>query len=389
MYIINIGTYLPRECGIATFSANLLRQLKTQGHRAEAVAVSAGAEACVYPPEVQFELRQDRAVDYVKTAESINRRQPDMVLIQHEYGIYGGDCGEFILLLASRLRVPYAVVTHTVLTSPTAQQQQVLRQLTEKAAGVISMNRGSLAVLRQTYGVPAAKCHFIPHGVPLFPKVNIAACKRALQLEGRRIVSTFGLIGPGKGLELGLKAFHQVARSRPDCCWLILGETHPMLKQREGEAYRRRLQQQVAALNLTSQVQFVNHFLTLEELSRYMAVTDVYFSPYPNPEQSVSGTMAYAIGCGRAIVSTPYAYAVENLSGGFGLLSRSPDAGELGELLAGVLDDTRLRAILQNRAAALGSTWQWPRVAQQYVRCLEAALRDASAMEKGVVYYDA
>ena len=382
---MNIGTYLPKECGIATFSANLLRNLKTLGHRAEAAAVSDDAYAYVYPPEVQFELRRNRAADYARAAEFINRRQPDMVLIQHEYGIFGGDCGEFILLLASQLRVPYSIVCHTIRTAPSAHQQQVLRELAEGARCVISMNRNALTVLRKTYGVPAAKCCFIPHGVPIFPAVDIAACKRQLHLEGKRIVSTFGLIGPGKGLELGLKAFRRAADGRPDCCWLILGETHPMLKKTEGETYRNRLKQQAADLHLSGQIRFVDRFLTPEELGQYLAVTDVYFSPYPNPEQSVSGTMAYAIGCGRAIVSTPYAYAAENLSGGFGLLSRSPDAEELGDLLALALDDDRLRSVLQNRTAALGAAWQWPRVAEQYIRCLDAACREPSARKKGAV----
>jgi len=387
VHIINIGTFLPKQCGIATFSSDVCSSLTALGHTVDVIAVSDAAYSYVYPPEVRFEIRQGEKVDYLAAAEWIQQQQPDAVLIQHEYGIYGGECGDYILELAEKLTVPYFMVSHTVLTSPTWKQQFVLWRLAQHAQRIIIMNERARCLLETLYGIPGEKIVFIPHGVPVFEKGNANVLKQQYGLEGRKIVSTFGLIGPGKGLELGIRSFAQAAQTRPELCYLILGQTHPMLQKTEGEAYRERLLRLVEELHLQDQVRFINHFLSLKELGDFMYMTDIYFSPYPNLEQNVSGTMAFAIGCGRAIVSTPYAYAAENLRGGKGLISRTVSDTELGALLGLASDDDMLRAELQQRAAALGASWSWPEVGKQYIECFEGAFLHPYLPSKGAYPY--
>ncbi len=387
--IINIGTFPPKQCGIATFSSDVCNSLAALGHTVEVIAVSDAEYSYVYPDEVVFEIHQEEKPDYLAASNWINEQQPDAVLIQHEYGIYGGECGDYILELTQNLTVPYFMVAHTILNSHSWKQQFVLWQLANQAQRIILMNSRARCLLETLYGIPGEKLTYIPHGVPVFQKENANLLKQRYGFEGKKIISTFGLIGPGKGLELGIQAFYQAAVSRPDSYYLILGQTHPMLQKTEGESYRERLQQMITDLHLENQVGFVNHFLSLKEIGEYMYMTDIYFSPYPNLEQSVSGTMAFAIGCGRAIVSTPYAYAAENLAGRRGLVSRSVSDKELGELLATVLDDDALRAELQQRTARLGASWSWPEVGKRYVECFENAFLHPYSSTKGASVYHA
>ncbi len=293
MNFLNVGTYPPKQCGIATFSMDLRESLLFNGHQVTVLSVSDNSYDYDYPPEVLFNLRQDQLAEYSRAAAFINSHpRIDMVIIQHEYGIYGGSDGDYIIDLVKNLHKPYILICHTVLPHPSSHQKHILDMLCYHASGIVAMTRHSAGLLTDLYEAPGDLIKVIAHGVPNFKKQDARILKRKYHLEGRDIISTFGLIGPGKGLELGIQAFARIAPDFPNARYLILGQTHPMLVKNEGEKYRNMLENLVGELNLDDKVIFVNKFLNDEELGQYLYLTDVYLSPYPNRDQAVSGTMA-------------------------------------------------------------------------------------------------
>lgn len=375
MTIINVGTYPPKQCGIATFSQDLRKSLMKAGHTVLATALSDQEYEYHYGPEVVIEIGQHEKSDYLKAASQINNNSAvNLVIIQHEYGIYGGPEGNYLLHFCSALQKPFIVITHTVLPNPENSRYKVLADLTEQAAAVVCMTENSAALLQQIYQVPSSKLHMISHGVPDFRPKSPRALKRRYGLQNRNIITTFGLIGPGKGLELGIRAVADVLTKHPDCTYLILGQTHPMLQRSEGEKYRQMLEQLVNNLGITEKVKFVNRFLSDEELGDYLYLTDIYLSPYPNLDQAVSGTLTFAVGTGRAIVSTPYAHALELLSEGRGLLASQPDYHELAQLIKSILSDPELKTRLQNETGKFGHTMSWTQVGRRYSLILEQVI---------------
>jgi len=366
--ILNLGTYPPKQCGIATFSKDLRDNLELTGRRVLIAAVSDEEYSYNYPVEVIMELRQHHIEDYELSARLINANpELDLIIVQHEYGIYGGADGEYVLNLAGSLKKPFMVVAHTVLPQPSPNQLRVLKELAGQAAAVVCMSTRSARLLSSVFSVPAGKIFLIHHGVPVFPKQDRETLKALYGLQGNKIITTFGLIGPGKGLENGIRAMSQILPKHPHIHYLIAGQTHPMLLKREGESYRNMLQDLIDELNLKGHVSFVNRFLSLDELSDYLSMSDIYLSPYPNMNQAVSGTMAFALGCGRAIVSTPYEYALEMLQGGKrGVLALSPRPDHLALALSKVLDDEQVQTGLEINAERMGKRMLWPYVAEQY-----------------------
>ncbi|MEN6391651.1 MAG: glycosyltransferase family 4 protein [Syntrophomonas sp.] len=368
MSILNLGTYLPKQCGIATFSKDLRDNLELTGRRVLIAAVSDEEYSYDYPAQVIMELRQHHAEDYELSARLINANPGiDLIIVQHEYGIYGGADGEYVLNLAGSLKKPFMVVAHTVLPQPSPNQLRVLKELAGQAAAVVCMSTRSARLLSSVFSVAAEKIFLIHHGVPMFPKQDRETLKELYGLQGNKIITTFGLIGPGKGLENGIRAVARILSRHPHIHYLIVGQTHPMLLKREGESYRNMLEELIDELNLKGHVSFVNRFLSLDELGDYLSMSDIYLSPYPNMNQAVSGTMAFALGCGRAIVSTPYEYALEMLQGGKrGVLALSPRPDHLALALSKVLDDEQVQAGLEINAERMGKRMLWPYVAEQY-----------------------
>ncbi|NLB88718.1 MAG: glycosyltransferase, partial [Syntrophomonadaceae bacterium] len=357
MKIANLGTYPPKQCGIATFSMDLRNSLLVNNVDVDILAISDDSYHYEYPVEVKFNLKQTKADDYKHAAQYINDCEDiDAVIIQHEYGIFGGKNGKYVLDFARKLNKPYLVVTHTVLPKPLQGQKDILNKLCSKASGIVCMTKQSSLLLTNIYGVNKSKIQIIGHGVPCFEPKPSEVLKEKYNLSGKQVISTFGLIGPGKGLELGIRAMAEVVKTNPTALYLILGQTHPMLKQREGEKYREILQDLIAELDLEDHVKFVNKFLSDEELGEYLYLTDIYLSPYPNMDQAVSGTLTFAVGCGRAIVSTAYAYASEVLQDNRGLLAK-PESNELAQMINMILKDENLKTKLQNNAYSLGQTW--------------------------------
>ena len=378
MNIVNLGTYPPKQCGIATFSNDLRNSLIIHGHRVQAIAISDEDSIYKYPQEVILEMRQQRLSDYATAVNCINQRPDiDLLVIQHEYGIFGGEDGEYIQAMVKQLHKPFILITHTVLPVPSKRQKQILNDLCQRAAGIVCMTRLSAELLIELYEAPPELITVIAHGVPEFKRYPQSRLKSKYGLSGCPVVSTFGLIGPGKGLELGIQAVAELIPRHPEVRYLILGQTHPMLQKSEGERYRQKLTELVDKLQISDNVIFVNKFLSDKELGEYLYMTDIYLSPYPNMDQAVSGTMAFAMGCGRAVVSTPYAYAREALNEGRGLLSDSADPHQLAELVERILNDHGLQKKLQKKALELGEGWTWPNVGKQYSRFFRQILNSA------------
>jgi len=388
MTLLNLGTYPPKQCGIATFSNDLRNSLLLHGNPVQVMSVSDGSYDYHYPEEVVFELNQSKKQDYKKAANLINASPHiKLVIIQHEYGIYGGFDGEYLLDLVKHLHKPFLLITHTVLPRPSRRQKQILNTLCNRAAGIVCMTQKSASLLQNLYEAPSDLIKIISHGVPEFRRQDQDDLKSKYNFRGNQLISTFGLIGPGKGLELGIRAIAQLVSDYPSIRYLILGQTHPMLQKYEGEKYRQMLMDLVAELDISKNVVFVNKFLSDEELGEYLYLTDLYLSPYPNKDQAVSGTMAFALGCGRAIVSTSYSYAAEVLSNGRGLLAKEADPTELSVLIKQVLDHPELQRELQQKAYELGESWTWPNIGQQYTCFISKILNASYLEEESAIHY--
>ncbi len=355
------STYPPRHCGIATFTQALS---SATGEREILALVGPGANL-LYPSEVHHRIRRDEPGDYARTARDL-ARCADVVSVQHEYGIWGGEDGAAVLDFVRALDAPAVTTLHTVLRHPTPDQRAILMELVRASAAVVVMSRAAARVLTGTYGVDDRETEVIPHGVPNLPLVLSESVKPALDLVGREVILSFGLIGPGKGLELVIDALPAIVAARPTACYVVLGATHPNLLAAEGEAYRHSLEERVARLGMQRHVRFVDRFVGRVELTRWLEGADVFVTPYPNLEQIVSGTLSYAMGAGRAIVSTPYAYATELLDGGRGVLVPPGSPAAWADALITLLENDELRAAVGRRAHEHSRAMVWSNVGAQY-----------------------
>ncbi len=374
MILMNVGTYPPRECGIASFSKDLRDSVIRTGHSVWITALT-DEKKDGYPEEVRFCIQQNDSEDYLKAAYMINNSAVDLVILQHEYGIFGGIDGALVIKLTAHLKKPYILVTHTVLPHPGPGQRIILQILSRRAAAVICMTQRSKELLQKVYGVPEGKIAVIPHGVPVFERKDREALKRLYGCAGRKVITTFGLIGPSKGLEIGIKAVKKLVSKYPDLLYIIAGKTHPVLQKREGESYREKLIKLCADMQVEQNVRFVDHYLDIDELGDYLYLSDIYLSPYPNRDQAVSGTLSYAVGCGRAVVATPYEYSLELLKQkGLGLVAAEASAEDLCKLIDQVLSQPLLKKMLERRASRFGETIKWPSVAARYVELAQKVL---------------
>ncbi|MGM9321129.1 glycosyltransferase, partial [Deinococcus aquaticus] len=314
-HLVMIGNYAPRQCGIASFTQDLVQAV---GNWQVSVVAMNDGQAYDYPPEVVLGIEQDDLNAYVTAATAINALKPDVVCVQHEYGIYGGPAGAYLLTLLRALEAPLVTTLHTVLEVPDDAQRAALEELCALSRTVVVMSERAVSILR-AQGVPAGKLQLIPHGIPSFD-LDSAEQKRLLGLGAGPLLLTFGLLGPGKGLESAIRALPDLLDRQPDVTYLILGATHPHVLRGQGEQYRESLWALARELGVERAVRMENRFVSLPELMQYLAAADVYLSPYQNPAQITSGTLAYALGNGKAVISTPYWYAEELLANGRGVL---------------------------------------------------------------------
>jgi polysaccharide biosynthesis protein PslF len=361
-----LSTYPSRECGIATFTQDLVRELDKIKRLNQPKVIAVSDDNYTYSDRVIMELRQHDRQSYVSTAQAINHSDIDLLMIEHEYGIYGGESGEYILDLADNLEIPFITTLHTVLPNPTAKQKEILEHLGKKSTQVVTMAENTKPILQSVYNIDASKIKVIHHGVPsrAFESQDVLKAKHGL--AGKSVVSTFGLLSPGKGLEYGIEAIAKVAKKHLDIVYLILGQTHPCVKKESGEAYREKLMNMVETLGIKNHVRFVDKYLTKDEIIYYLQLSDIYMTPYLGKDQAVSGTLAYAVGYGKAIVSTPYSYAKEMLAGGRGLLAEFCDADSLAKAIAYILENPKAKKEMEARTLKVGRTMMWENIAKQY-----------------------
>ena len=349
----------------------------------EIAVLHPSGSALTYPLKVHHRIRKHELADYRRTAQDLNRCV-DVVSIQHEYGIWGGEDGEHVLDFVRALRIPAVATLHTVLREPTPHQRSVLADLVSLAEKTVVMSRAAANLLTGGYDVDPRKLRVIPHGVPNVPLVDSATVKPGVGIKDRDVILSFGLLGPGKGYELAIEALPAVAAAHPDVLYVILGATHPDLISTQGEAYRDSLKAAIRRLGVERHVRFVDRFVGRDELTRWLGAADVFVTPYPNLGQIVSGTLSYAMGAGRAIVSTPYTYATELLADGRGVLIEPGSAEALADGLASVLGDPELRAAIGRRAHAYSRRMIWPAVGAEYTALFHATALGARAAQMPV-----
>ncbi|MCL6504977.1 MAG: glycosyltransferase family 4 protein [Pirellulales bacterium] len=370
-----VGNYVPRQCGIATFTTDLCEAVAAAAPETSCFAVPVNdiAGGYAYPPRVRFEIEERDLATYRRAADFLNTNNVDLVCLQHEYGIFGGPAGSHILTLLADLRMPVVTTLHTVLRQPDAQQRRVMERLAELSDRVVVMSQRGVAFLRQIYGVPAEKIDLIPHGIPDVPFVDPNFFKDRFGVEGKLVLLTFGLLSPNKGIEHVLDAMPAILARHPQVVYIVLGATHPHIKRQEGETYRLSLQRRARTLGIDKHILFFDRFVTLEELIEFIGAADLYLTPYLNEAQITSGTLAYTVGAGKAVISTPYWYAEELLAEGRGVLVPFGDSRAIAERVIELLENEAERHAIRKRAYLLGREMIWPRVACRYLESFALA----------------
>jgi glycosyltransferase involved in cell wall biosynthesis len=374
-----IGNHLPRHCGIATFTSHLSAALAdaSAGIDCFVVAMNDPGRQHAYPGRVRFEIAEADAASYRRAADYLNVNGVDLVSVQHEFGIFGGRSGSHLLPLLRELRMPIVTTLHTILAKPSLPQRRVIEEVAEISQRLVVMSSLGATTLADVYGVPADRIDVIPHGIPAVPAR--LESKRRLGVEGRMILLTFGLLSPDKGIEYVIDALPAIVASCPSVVYIVLGATHPHVKDEQGEAYRLMLEARARQLGVDEHVMFHDRFVEQDELNEFLGAADVYVTPYLNPEQSTSGTLAYAVGSGLAVISTPYVYAREMLSDDRGLLVPYRDADAISIAVRELLGDDGRREALRSRAASHGRSMQWPAVAGLYHQTFERAVRERAS----------
>jgi glycosyltransferase involved in cell wall biosynthesis len=328
---------------------------------------------------VRFELDQKDLDSYRRAADFLNFNNADVLCVQHEFGIYGGAAGSHLLTLLREVRMPVVTTLHTVLSEPNAAQRKVMEELVRRSDRLVVMAHKGAEILRDTYGVPDAKVDLIPHGIPDLPFIDSSFFKAELGVEGRMVLLTFGLLGPGKGIEYVIEALPEIVKRHPNVVYLVLGATHPHLVAREGESYRLGLERLAEDRGVKEHVIFYNRFVSLEDLKEFIGASDIYLTPYLNAAQITSGTLAYVFGAGKAVVSTPYWHAQELLAEGRGILVPFRNPGAIAEGVCAYLDDPVLLQKTRETAYQVGRDMIWPSVAQRYLESFQRAGADRKA----------
>lgn len=372
MKIVYIGTYPPRECGIGTFTKNLCKSMvsiyATKHGLIDGIVVAMDdhEQTYNYPKEVKLTIRQEHQRDYLKASDFINLSGADLCVLEHEFGIFGGQNGVYILSLLHRLEIPLIVTLHTIVKTPTYNEKMVLQEICKMANKIVVMSHKAIEFLIEIYNVQKEKIVFIEHGVPDL-KFDHEQSKKEFKLENKKVILTFGFISRNKGIETVIKALPNVVEKYPDILYIVMGKTHPNVIRHQGEEYRNYLQQLVKSLNLEKHVLFLNKFTNQKELFKYLSASDIYVTPYLNEAQITSGTLSYAIGVGSAIISTPYWHAEELLADGRGRLFNFNDSEELSTILMELFDKPELLKKLKKRAFEYGKKITWPKTGEKYI----------------------
>lgn len=372
-----IGNSLPRRCGIATFTTDMQRSIAASRPDLETtiVAMTDHGQVYDYPSAVGFQVNDHRLEDYIAAAEFLNAGRFDVVCLQHEFGIFGGEAGSHIMALLSRLTMPIVTTLHTVLVEPTAVQREILARIIEVSSKVVVMAEKGRELLRLVYLVPDDKIELIPHGIPDFAFVEPAVAKEKHGFSNRAVILTFGLLSHNKGIEVMIDAMPSILKSKRGAVYVVLGATHPNLVRDQGETYRDSLKARVRELGVENSVVFLDQFVDLPTLLDFISMCDVYVTPYLNEAQMTSGTLAYSFGLGKAVVSTPYWHARELLADGRGILVPFGDAVAIGSEIGKLLTNDTLRLAMRKRAYASSRSMIWERSAERYMSVFEGTRR--------------
>jgi glycosyltransferase involved in cell wall biosynthesis len=368
-----LGNHVPRQCGIATFTTDLSDALALEVPEVDffVLAMNDAGMHYAYPARVRFEIAESDIASYRRAADFLNVNGVDVVSVQHEYGIFGGKAGSYVLALLRELRMPIVTTLHTILAAPNSFQCTAMNELTRISERIVVMSRHGASLLREVHHIPESKIDLIPHGIP--DMAHASRGKDQLGVEGKSVILTFGLLSPDKGIEHVIDALPAILDRCPQAVYIVLGATHPHVKERHGETYRLMLERRAKALGVDSHIIFHNRFVSEAELTDFLSAADIYITPYLKPEQITSGTLAYAVGSGRAVISTPYWYARELLADGRGVLVPWRDPAAIAREVIDLLLDDEKRLELSTRAEAYGRAMRWPAVARSYMETFERA----------------
>ena len=370
-----IGNYLPRECGIATFTTDLCTAVATEygEGRLFAIPVNDPDSSYSYPEQVRLEIDQEDLASYVRAADFLNFNGNDLVCLQHEYGIYGGSAGRYILALLRKLKMPLVTTLHTVLREPDADQRNVLEEIAQLSDRMVVMSELAAQLLRDVYSVPGGKIDVIPHGVPDLPFMDPNYFKDKFGTEGRSVLLTFGLLSPNKGIENVIRALPEILLRHPKVVYIVSGVTHPHIRRREGERYREELQTLAAQLGVSDHLILNNRFVSAEELVEHVGAADIYITPYRQEAQVVSGTLAIALGAGKAIISTPYWHAKELLAEKRGVIVPFDSPGAIAQAVIALLENDAERHAMRKRAYLHSRSTTWQKTARAYMASFQRA----------------
>lgn len=374
-----LGNYPPKECGIATFTQDLSSAINQKFEpklRSRIIALNDDANIYNYNKNVIMEINKDDIDDYISKAKEINENENiKLICIQHEFGIFGGEYGNYLIPFLELIEKPVVVIFHSVLPNPNTAIQRIVKSLCEKSSASVVMAKKAIEILTRDYGIDRDKLYFIPHGIPNVPFVSPGLSKKKIHFENRTIISTFGLLSRGKGIEYMIRALPKLVEKYPDILYIIIGETHPVVRKEEGESYRTELMKEIERLGLKKHVKFFNKFLSLQEIIEYLSATDIYVCTNLDKNQIVSGTLSYAMGCGKVVVSSPIEYAKEVLSHDRGIVveEKNPDSYTLA--IDAVLSNPNYKKLIERNAYAYSRSMTWQNVAISYRRLFNKVLK--------------
>lgn len=384
-----IGNYLPRRCGIATFTTDLVEGLSLEAPdiKCWAAAMNDKPDGYPYLEKVRFEINQNKLSDYSVAAQFININQTDIVCLQHEYGLFGGAAGSHLLKLLGDLRMPVVTTLHTVLKDPAPEYRNVMCKLSDLSDKLVVMSHKASDFLKDIYGVPEEKIAFIHHGIPDTPFIDSSFHKDKFGVEGKKVLLTFGLLSSNKGIENVLKALPAIIKQHPDVVYIVLGATHPNILRQQGDAYRIMLQQLGRKLSIDKHIIFQNRFVTLKELCEFLGIADIYITPYLDEAQITSGTLAYAMGTGKAVISTPYWYATEMLAEGRGQIVPFHDPEAIAKEVVELLDNDIKRHTLRKKAYTFVREAVWKEVSRKYLQVFSQVRRNRTLSPRPRHFY--
>lgn len=376
--VLVMSSYVPRECGIATYAEDVIHAIEPYGATCDVLAMERRGQPFIYEPRVVGTVEEDNLNSYLAAANLVNRGGYDVLSLQHEFGIYGGDEAEYLMHFLRAVRIPVVVTFHTIMHAPLPAMQRVQSAICQRADAIVVMNGLIPEVLGSVYHTETRKVQVIHHGAPVPHRERGAAIKHELGMDDQYVLSTFGLLNRSKGLEHMVNAMPEIVQAHPHAVYYILGQTHPVMREEEGESYRDSLAAHAQELGVGEHVRFINKYLTKEDLVTYLLATDTYVTPYVNMEQVTSGTLAYAMGSGCPIIATPYLHAQFLLSDGRGMIVPMQDAAALAGAAKTMITDTAFRQRMEAGNWAYGKTLYWPRIGAEYFMVFRQAAASGS-----------